>query len=115
MCCVSFFGAISAVLILYISFQYNVSHFCIKIKCVSFVTGNLHTLFYTYEKNENGKIGVAVDESMLLAWGIEEHELWGEAVKKLMNEDFTICNIDNATGISSAALKGSLGVPPLDD
>ena len=38
---------ISAVLILYISFQYNVSHFCIKIKCVSFVTGNLHTLFYT--------------------------------------------------------------------
>lgn len=52
---------------------------------------------------------------MLLAWGIEEHELWGEAVKKLMNEDFTICNIDNATGISSAALKGSLGVPPLDD
>lgn len=68
-----------------------------------------------YEKNENGKIGVAVDESMLLAWGIEEHELWGEAVKNLMNEDFTVCNIDNATGISSAALKSILGVPPLDD
>ena len=31
------------------SVSINVAHFTIKIKCVSFVTGNLHTLFYTLE------------------------------------------------------------------
>ena len=68
-----------------------------------------------FKKNEAGTIGVAVNESMLLRWGIEEQELWGEALKNLMNENFTICNIDNATGISSAALQSILGAPPLDD